>query len=176
MRRDTYLGKSTWAPNGNPRRGMFTNVNLCKAAEAIEHVIAFMKMLPKTDNSANVKHRIWQWQSWLAKPLGTQSTSPAPLPPVSLPPPGVGAYRPPMLHEQPPHLDLVTGNLDSVTTHQNTTMVMSLLIRYTHIPFYFCFPFTFPTSPIHHYAPPLRRDHTHSHNNCTHSIGPISLI
>ena len=39
------------------------------------------------------------------------------------------------------------------------TMVMSLLIRYTHIPFYFRFSFTFPTSPIHPYAPPLRRDH-----------------
>ena len=33
---------------------------------------------------------------------------------------------------------------------------MSLLIRYAHIPFYFRFSFTFPTSPIHHYAPPLR--------------------
>ena len=33
---------------------------------------------------------------------------------------------------------------------------MSLLIRYAHIPFYFCFSFTFPTSPIHPYAPPLR--------------------
>ena len=36
--------------------------------------------------------------------------------------------------------------------------VMSLLIRYAHIPFYFCFSLTFPTSPIHPYAPPLRRD------------------
>ena len=30
-----------------------------------------------------------------------------------------------MLCEQPPHLDLVTGNPDSVTTHQNTTMACS---------------------------------------------------
>ena len=37
---------------------------------------------------------------------------------------------------------------------------MSLLIRYTHIPFYFHFSFTFPTSPIHHYAPPLQHDRT----------------
>ena len=29
------------------------------------------------------------------------------------------------------------------------TMLMSLLMRYTHIPFYFRFSFTFPTSPIH---------------------------
>ena len=34
---------------------MLTNVNLCEAAEAIEHVIVFVKMLPKTDNGANVK-------------------------------------------------------------------------------------------------------------------------
>ena len=104
---------------------MFTNVNLREAAEAIEQVIAFAKMLPKTDNGANAKRRIRQRQSWLAKPLGTRSTSPAPLPPVSLPPPGVGAYCPPMLREQPPHLDLVTGNPDSVTTHQNTTAARS---------------------------------------------------
>ena len=38
--------------------------------------------------------------------------------------------------------------------------LMSLLIRYTHIPFYFHFPFTFPTSLIHHYAPLLQCDHT----------------
>ena len=30
-----------------------------------------------------------------------------------------------MLREQPPHLDLVTGNPDSVTTHQNTTAACS---------------------------------------------------
>ena len=41
-----------------------------------------------------------------------------------------------------------------------TPTVMSLLIRYAHIPFYFRFSFTFPTSPIHPYAPPLRRDRT----------------
>ena len=35
---------------------------------------------------------------------------------------------------------------------------MSLLIRYTHIPFYFCFSFAFSTLLIHHYAPPLWRD------------------
>ena len=31
-------------------------------------------------------------------------------------------------------------------------LLMSLLIRYTHIPFYFCFSFTSSTSLIHHYA------------------------
>ena len=42
---------------------------------------------------------------------------------IPLPCPGANAYRPPLLHEQPPHLDLITRNLDSVTTHQNTTAV-----------------------------------------------------
>ena len=37
---------------------------------------------------------------------------------------------------------------------------MSFLIRSAHIPFYFRFSFTFPTSPIHHYTPPLRCAHT----------------
>ena len=37
---------------------------------------------------------------------------------------------------------------------------MSLLIRYTHIPFYFHFSFAFPTSSIHPYPPSLRHDHT----------------
>ena len=41
--------------------------------------------------------------------------------------------------------------------------VMSLLIRYTHIPFYFRFSFTFPISLIHPYTPPLRRDRAHAH-------------
>ena len=36
--------------------------------------------------------------------------------------------------------------------------LMSPLIRYAHIPFYFRFSFTFPTSPIHPYAPLLRRN------------------
>ena len=38
-------------------------------------------------------------------------------------------------------------------------MVMSLLIRYAHIPFYFCFSFAFSTSLIHHYTRPLQHDH-----------------
>ena len=46
--------------------------------------------------------------------------------------------------------------------------VMSLLIRYAHIPFYFRFSFTFPTSPVHPYAPPLRRD-------CAHTRTTIAL-
>ena len=49
--------------------------------------------------------------------------------------------------------------------------VMSLLIRYAHMPFYFHFSFTFPTSSIHHYAPLLQSDRMRlclrSHDNRT---------
>ena len=37
---------------------------------------------------------------------------------------------------------------------------MMSLIRYAHIPFYFRFSFTLPTSLIYHYIPPLRCNHT----------------
>ena len=47
-------------------------------------------------------------------------------------------------------------------------MLMSLLIRYAHIPFYFCFSFAFSTSPIHHYAPLLQC-------NCAHTRTTIAL-
>ena len=43
--------------------------------------------------------------------------------------------------------------------------MMSLLIRYAHIPFYFCFSFTSSTSLIHHYAPPHWCDRTQSHSH-----------
>ena len=45
--------------------------------------------------------------------------------------------------------------------------LMSLLIRYAHIPFYFRFSFTFSTSLIHHYAPLLQRDRMWS-RLCSH--------
>ena len=58
--------------------------------------------------------------------------------------------------------------------------VMSILIRYAHIPFYFDFSFTSSTSSIHHHAPLHRHDrtwlHSHLHDNHTCSIRPISLI
>ena len=54
--------------------------------------------------------------------------------------------------------------------------VMSLLIIYTHIPFYFRFSFTFPMSPIH--PTHLRSDATALAlaRNRTCSLRPISLI
>ena len=62
-------------------------------------------------------------------------------------------------------------------------MVMSLLIRYSRIAFYFHFSITFSTLLIHHYAP--QHDctwHNHmclhllSHGTCLHFIRPASLI
>ena len=46
--------------------------------------------------------------------------------------------------------------------HQESfpSLLMSLLIRYAHIPLYFCFSFTFSTLLIHRYAPPLWHAHT----------------
>ena len=56
---------------------------------------------------------------------------------------------------------------DTEGAAHNEGAVMSLLIRYAHIPFYFCFSFTFPTSPIHPYAPLLRRDRARTRTTIT---------
>ena len=48
----------------------------------------------------------------------------------------------------------------SVFHPDHCSPVMSLLIRYAHIPFYFRFSFAFPTLLIYHYAPPLWRNRT----------------
>ena len=53
--------------------------------------------------------------------------------------------------------------------HWTDLTLMSILIRYSHIPFYFCFSITSSTSSIYHYAPPHWSD-------CTHFIRPISFI
>ena len=49
------------------------------------------------------------------------------------------------------------------TTWQQCWLVMSLLIRYAHIPFYFHFSITSSTLLIHLYAPPHWCNHTHTH-------------
>ena len=54
--------------------------------------------------------------------------------------------------------------------------VMSLLIRYAHIPFYFHFSFTFPTSPIHPYAPPLRRDRARARTTIALALSDRSCL
>ena len=121
-------------------------MDFCKATEAIHQVITFAWSLPHVmNNSQNVEHLIrqcetqqakscqsttsWEQDPRLSKLLQTQplvslATSLCQtwdLSPIPLPRPGANVYRPPMLHEQPPHLNLVTRNPDSVTTHQNTT-------------------------------------------------------
>ena len=74
-------------------------------------MIAFVQSLPHmTNNCRNVEHQIWQCKTRQAK-SGTSTTSsscghsPIPQLPKPLPPPGVGAYHPPMLQDLPPHLD-----------------------------------------------------------------------
>ena len=66
------------------------------------------------------------------------------------------------------------------TGNKSTNTLMSLLIRCSHIPFYFHFSFTSSTLLIHHHAPLHWCDHmqlcSRSHNICTWFIGPISLI
>ena len=58
----------------------------------------------------------------------------------------------------------------------NLHPLMSLLIRYAHIPFYFRFSFTFPTSPIHPYAPPLRRDRTRARTTIALTLSDRSCL
>ena len=63
-------------------------------------------------------------------------------------------------------------------TFQYLKPLMSLLIRYSHIPFYFHFSITFSTWLIHHYAPPLTWLHafTSIHDTCLRFIRPALLI
>ena len=58
---------------------------------------------------------------------------------------------------KPPVLKLTPTASQSKASHK---LLMSLLIRYANIPFYFCFSFAFSTLSIHHYAPPLWCNHT----------------
>ena len=53
---------------------------------------------------------------------------------------------------------------------------MSLLIRYTHIPFYFRFSFTFPTSPIHPCAPPLWRNRARARTTIALALSDRSCL
>ena len=62
-----------------------------------------------------------------------------------------------------------------IITGSHIDTLMSLLIRYAHIPFYFCFSFAFSTLSIHHYAPPLRRDCMRSLAWQSHSLHQTNL-
>ena len=108
---------STW-------RDPAAQINFHKAAEAMRQVIAFAQSLPRyTNNHANAEHQIWQHEIRRANTGSRATTSPwaqssevlppsraitdrrsQTLSPTPLPPPGVSAYHPPMLHKAPPHL------------------------------------------------------------------------
>ena len=134
-RQCTYLGtRSKWWMRG--WRETETDINFKEATRAICQVIEFACALPlpwQTNNQMNAECQIRQQKTWqtdtgssaTVSPQPTRILSPAPLPPVSLPHPDTNAYQPPMLHEQPLHLDLVSWNPDLVTTHQNTTAACS---------------------------------------------------
>ena len=59
----------------------------------------------------------------------------------------------------------------SVWLGKISMLLMSLLIRYAHIPFYFRFFFAFPTSSIYHYTPPFQRDRTRTRT--TIALAPL---
>ena len=66
----------------------------------------------------------------------------------------------------------------------STTMLMSLLIGYTHIPFYFCFSFTSSALSIHHYAlqlhvialAPAQQSHSLHQTNLTYLMDTWFMI
>ena len=90
------------------------NIDFREAALAIERVIAFAKMLPNKDNGTNVRCWIWKWQTQQAELCGSLMMSQALLP---LPHPGTNMFRPPMLHKQPPHLNLAILHPNLASPH-----------------------------------------------------------
>ena len=109
---------STW-------RDPAARIDYHEAAEAMCQVIAFAQSLPHyTNNRANAECQIQQREIRRDDTGSRATTSPwaqssevlppsraitdcrlQTLSPTPLPPPGVGAYHPPMLHEAPPHLE-----------------------------------------------------------------------
>ena len=82
-------------------------MDLHEAAKAIDCVIEFARTLPRwTNNRMNAERRIRQRETRRAESRQSTMSQEQELrrSPVPLPPPGVGAYRPPMLREAPPHL------------------------------------------------------------------------
>ena len=81
----------------------------------------------------------------------------------------------PFLKSVPPKI-WASNWVPSPGHYRGQITLMSLLIRYSHIPFYFHFSITFPTLLIHHYAPLLMWPHTTTHNTRLHFNRPVSLI
>ena len=83
-------------------------VDFKEAARAIRKVIDFACALPRrTNNHMNAECQIQQREIRRAESCqSTTSREQEPrLSPIPLPPPGVRAYRPPMLRKAPPHLE-----------------------------------------------------------------------
>lgn len=77
-----------------------------------------MKTLPNADDRANARCQIRKQQMQQAESCGSSSTSQAH---QALSHPGANVYRPPMLCQQPPHLDVAVTHPNSAATNQNTT-------------------------------------------------------
>ena len=99
----SYFGSRLRTRGSGQRGGEGERIDFHEAAEVIRQVITFARSLPHvTNNRRNAEHRIRQRETRRTE-SGTSTTSssrghsPIPQPPEPLPPPGVGAYRPPML-------------------------------------------------------------------------------
>ena len=109
-RRGTHLGSKDGNRARSSRREE-RGMDFHEAMEAIRQVIVFARSLPHVmNNRRNAERRIRQRETRRAR-SGTSTTSsscghsPIPQALKPLPPPGVGAYRPPMLQDPPLHLD-----------------------------------------------------------------------
>ena len=106
----SYFGLRSRTRGSRQRGGEREKMDSREAVEAIHQVIMFAWSLPHVmNNCRNVERQIQQCKTQRAE-SGTLTTlsscghSPILQPPKPLPPPGVGAYHPPMLRDPPPHL------------------------------------------------------------------------
>ena len=106
----SYFGSRSRNHGSGQRGGERQRIDFCEATQVIEHVIAFTRsLLHMMNNCQNTECQIKQCENRrtgsgsLTTPLWSQSPIPQLLKP--LPPPGVGAYHPPMIQDLPLHLN-----------------------------------------------------------------------
>ena len=98
-----YFRSRSRTRGSGQRGGEREKMDFREAAEAIHQVIVFARSLPHvTNNCRNAECRIQQRKTRRAESSTSTTSSshghsPIPQMPKPLPPPGVGAYRPPML-------------------------------------------------------------------------------